>query len=217
MSTWEQLPAGQRARIEAGEAAMVWIKQGHSVERWREIGIASLDLMQAAMRAANTNKAGGKGYNHEWNELGKYVPHLVGLNSGTRAHAVWLAREWETINAWLHDTSQVPVRLRMQLNHPTTIWRRYDKAHKPPADRAAKREAAWPKAVREALAERDARIAALEQRLAREGSLFNLETDTAESIGRVLAAHVGIDKALQIAKAVSAHAKAKKARAAYAG
>jgi hypothetical protein len=127
MSRWDELSQDSRQRIENGDVAMQWLKGNESIDRWHAAGIASNELQAAAMRACGSpNKPVGKRYNAEWAELAHNVPHLREMASSDRTHAMWLATNWAAITAWLHDGNLVTVHERLRLNHPTTIWRRYN-------------------------------------------------------------------------------------------
>jgi hypothetical protein len=219
MATWDTLPAEQRARIERGNAAVVWLRKHEGIERWRETGEAANDLQAAAMAAAHTNRPVGKGYNAYWAELAAHVPDLRDLNSATRTHAMWLATEWETVNVWLATLTHEE---RWRLNHPTAIRRRYDAKHNvPKRDEDGKEGKASPIASYKArCAELETENAQLREQLRHardDGSLFNLATDTAYTIGRVIGNTVSERKAEAIANAIRESAKAKRTRRAHAG
>lgn len=209
---WETLPPAMRERLEAGEAAMKWLHRGESVERWREVGDAVNGLQTAAMELAMTNKAAGRNYNKAWSDLAEHVPHLRDLNSATRAHASWMATNWETVQRWLFTLA---ANQRMQLNHPTTIRRKYDAAHRVPEEKDA---GLSPVAqARQTIMEQQEEIDRL-RRMAGEGSLFDLKRDTAEQIGRVILNTIGENKVTQLIKTLSDGQKEKRRkRAAHAG
>lgn len=132
---WEELTAQQRERIAVGDEAMKNLSRTTSIERWREVGDAYNELQAVAMRVTNTDKPVGARYNAEYGALLAHAPHLSVrdgnknkdcIDKATKAHVMWLAREWETINAW---RLTLPINLRMRLVHPTSIRRRYDTSH----------------------------------------------------------------------------------------
>ena len=133
---WTTLSEDRRALIEAGDAAVRWLRRGNSLERWREAGIAANELQAAAMEAAQTNVPFGRRYTAAWGELSAQAPHLRGLDKASRAHAMWLAANWEVVNTWLRTLA---VNVRMAMNHPSAIRRRYDAAHRAPVDKPAAR------------------------------------------------------------------------------
>jgi hypothetical protein len=96
--------------------------------------------MQAeAMRHAGTNVNKGPRYNEAWKTLARHAPGLAALDKSDRSHAVWLATEWEAVNAWLHTLA---VNKRLALNHPRAIYRSYDAAHLPPTAETERKAAA---------------------------------------------------------------------------
>jgi hypothetical protein len=219
MTTWDTLPAEQRARIERGGAAAVWLKKHEGIERWREVGIAANDLQQAAMDAAHTNRPVGKGYNGYWAELAAHVPDLRDLNSATRTHAMWLATEWATVNVWLDTLTHEE---RWRLNHPTAIRRRYDARHNVPKRDGGDGETGKLSPVagyKQRCAELESENAQLREQLKharKDGSLFNLESDTGAEIGKVLGNHLSDAKWRAVKQAADAAQKAKRARASHA-
>ena len=129
LDPWNEIPPERREVYELGDAALGWLKQGHSIERWHEAGDA-LNAMQAdAMAAAHTNAPVGKGYNLAYAALADHTVHLRNLDKGTRSNAMWLATNWADVTTWLKTLG---VTTRMQLNHPTAIKRRYDAANRVP-------------------------------------------------------------------------------------
>jgi hypothetical protein len=128
-SHWDSLTAEQRDTLEVGNASMDLLKRNPFIERWRDVGIALNILQETAMAAARTNEPIGLRYNEEWLGLANHVPHLRDIDKSTRSHAMWLATNWDDVSKWLRT---VPVNIRLKINHPTTVRRRYDGTHNPP-------------------------------------------------------------------------------------
>jgi hypothetical protein len=208
---WDTLAAERLERITRANAAVVWLRKHDGIARWRETGDGANELQTAAMEAAHTNRPVGKGYNAAWKELAAHVPDLRDLHSTTRTHAMWLATEWEAINAWLDTLTHEQ---RWRLNHPTAIRRRWDAAHN-----VAREGTGQGNSYKARVSELENENHALREQLKRsdDGSLFNLEKDTGEEIGRVIANTVGEHKAMKIAQTITATVKTKKARRAHAG
>jgi hypothetical protein len=97
---------------------------------WHAIGVASVRLRNEAMRFAGANQPVGKGYNQVWRALADTKPGLRDLDKRERAHAMWLADHWSLVNAWLGTLASNEA---AKLLHPTSIMRKYEAAHKPPA------------------------------------------------------------------------------------
>jgi hypothetical protein len=93
------------------------------------------------MRHAGTNTNKGPRYNEAWKTLARHAPSLATLDKSDRSHAVWLATEWEVVSRWLHTLA---VNVRLQLNHPRTIHRRFDAVHLPPAGAMERKAAVRP-------------------------------------------------------------------------
>jgi hypothetical protein len=113
---------------------MKTIQKVDVVERWHEVGIALNEMQAAAMEIAHTNKPFGPHYKAAWRELGEHLPHLMKVDSATRAHASWLATNWEAVDCW---RKTLAINQRVEWNHPTTIRRRYDAAFRPPIEKPA--------------------------------------------------------------------------------
>jgi hypothetical protein len=214
-NSWDELLDNEREAATLGEAAVRQLKKHESIDRWHDAGKALVTLQTAAMRLAHTNQPQGPRYRAKWQELSDHVPHLRDLDKGSRSDACWLANEWEAVNAWL-QTLVYPERWR--LNHPTSIHRRWKATHAAPGGEEAGTSPAA--GYKQRAAELEAENAELRQQLKRaqdDGSLFNLERDTGEQIGRVIGNSVGETKAAAIAKAIQAAVKAKRTRRSHAG
>jgi hypothetical protein len=131
---WDELPPDTRQELELGEASYAALKRGETVERWLNIGKALARMQAEIMRVAQSANRGRR-YNDVRQRLGlhEHLPHLCEIHKTTRSHAVWLAENWEPVNAWLHTLA---VNARLQKNHPSTIKRGYE-AHEMALTRGA--------------------------------------------------------------------------------
>jgi hypothetical protein len=122
---WSELTPEAREILELGNASYVALKRGETIERWLNVGRAAANLQTEIMSRAGTNVPKGKRYNEVLKRMGVHerLPDLCHIDPTTRSHAVWLANEWDQVNAWLHTLS---VNVRLQKNHPTTLRRGYD-------------------------------------------------------------------------------------------
>jgi hypothetical protein len=113
-----------RQSIERGVVAIRRINTHENFANWLAVGEACLDMQTAAMRLAHTNQARGRGYNDAFKVIAHEVPDLANLNKTTRGHACWMADPLRkaAVVAW-HE--RLPGNIRQQVNHPTTVWRRY--------------------------------------------------------------------------------------------
>jgi hypothetical protein len=114
--------------------ALSRIDRGEHADDWYAIGAAFNVLQADAMRFAGTNEAVGKAYNECWGVLMDRYPGMRTVEKRARSHAMWLAKNWELVTAWL---ATLPVNIRRKLNHPTSIQRRWNATHVTPADNAA--------------------------------------------------------------------------------
>ena len=62
---------------------------------------------------------------------------LRDIDKGNRSHAIWMVSNWEAVSAWL---AIQPVNVRLDLNHPRSVRRKYDAAHKPPPPQDATKQ-----------------------------------------------------------------------------
>lgn len=175
MSRWDSLSEESRHRLTEGDEALRWLQRHETIERWLTVGIAATELQQAAMKLAGTNDPKGRGYTEAWSDLSQHVPHLRGLDKGERSHACWLAAHWDAVDAWLKVQAS---NVRYSLNHPRSVRRKYEAAHKPPG------EAATGKAAR--LQGQDAMIqlqAELDAALGKNvRAIIGLDNDSAETL-----------------------------------
>jgi hypothetical protein len=126
---WAELAPEARDEIERGDASMAALKRGETIERWHDIGRALVRMQAEAMRRSASNIPKGRAYSDAWQTIAAHAPHLRDIEQSTRSHATWLATAWEPVNAWLQTLAH---NVRLQLNHPRAIHRRYDAAHVPP-------------------------------------------------------------------------------------
>jgi hypothetical protein len=215
-----------RETIALGEATLQALERGETIERWLHIGRALAALQAEAMSRSHSNTPYGKRYTAAWAMLGNSDHHaarLCALDAGARSHALWMANEWTVIEPWLKTLTP---NLRLALNHPRSVHRRYDAAHSVPDhdddddDEGGKGGKLSPIASYKArCVELETEVSQLQERLKRtdDGSLFNLASDTGEQIGRVIGNGVGQKKWADIKRSGDAAQKAKLARASHAG
>jgi hypothetical protein len=169
------------------------IKRGAHWADWRFIA-DGLDVgRNKAMRAAGTNKPYGKAYTRYFGDWMADRPWAKNLDKTTRNHLFWVADHLSEIEAWRETLAQNE---RAKMNHPSTLKRRYDAAHKV----AAKDPSAPQKETsREALVRENAELFAKVQKLERQidsgdGSLFDLKQDSVASIIDTIARTVTIGR-----------------------
>ena len=120
----------------------------------------------------------------------------------TRNHLLWAADNRSSIEAWRASLAQNE---RDKMNHPTTLRRRYDAAHKV-ADKdpnAPKKETNHEATVREN-EELWAKVKKLERQIeAGDGSLFDLRKDSIESIVDVIAGNLPLGRFESLQRAMT--------------
>ena len=121
----ENLAAEAAARIEKGQHWLDWlaIGEGLVVGRLR------------AMRRSGTNRPEGSTYNRcfgDWMDAHKWARDL---DKATRNHAMWCADNRDTVERWRETLAK---NVRANLNHPTSIKRRYEKVHAVDKDESEK-------------------------------------------------------------------------------
>jgi hypothetical protein len=113
--------------VKLGIAAFRRVRSGAHREDWLRIGRSLNALQHAAMAAAGTTEPIGTRYNECHRHYARKLhatDMLIGLDKPTKAHAMWLARNWPTIEVWLIKLTEDR---RNKLNNPTTIRRHFDK------------------------------------------------------------------------------------------
>jgi hypothetical protein len=129
MDYWHELSVEQRSLLELGDESMRVLKRGETIERWLNVGLAVRELQRLAMEYARVNDPVGPAYRACWEGLSRHTPHLQEMDKANRSHALWMANHWDEVKPWL-DTLAVNVRL--ELNHPRAVRRRFEAAHKVP-------------------------------------------------------------------------------------
>ena len=132
----EDLATEHEARIEeiAAQAAER-ISRGQHWLDWLAIGEGLVVGRQRAMRRSGTNRPEGSAYNRafgNWIDEHKWARDL---DKATRNHAMWCADHRAEIEYWRETQAS---NIRANLNHPTSIKRRYESAHKVDKDESEK-------------------------------------------------------------------------------
>jgi hypothetical protein len=130
------------------------------------------------------------------------------VDRATRNHLLWCSDHMAEIEAWRDTLAQ---NQRAMWNHPTTIKRRYESAHREKVAREKGEPVLSPMAQLKAALNESQESEALWKRRAEEsGSLFDLRRDTPEQIARALVANVTPSRAEKIAAAIRAELKRQK-------
>lgn len=123
---WSRLTVEAQNEIMAGALAIRRIRTHEDYSHWAAVGRALLRLQAEAMHLSGSNSPQGRGYTAIRAELGSRVPDLEEIDKASKAHAVWLAKNFAAVEVW---RGTLAVNLRDQLNHPSSIKRRYEATH----------------------------------------------------------------------------------------
>ena len=121
--------------IRAGQEAWHRLSSGHTRQDWLLVGKALQLLRVEAMLTAHVNKPEGRRYSQEFSDLLR-ANGFDAIDKSTRSRLLSVLDNITGIGKWL---ATVPANKQLELNHPHTIWRAYQKTVvKKPADAAAK-------------------------------------------------------------------------------
>ena len=123
---WSRLTAEAQNEIMDGALAIRRLRQHEDYSHWVRVGRALLRLQEEAMHLSGSNSPQGRGYTALRAELGSRVPDLEELDKASKSHAVWLAKNLAAVERW---RATLAVNMRDQLNHPSSIKRRYEATH----------------------------------------------------------------------------------------
>jgi hypothetical protein len=154
---WEELSLEAQNEILSGAMYARVIARHEQRAHWLSIGRALARVRTEAMRCAGTNNDHHPHYRIYYGILMTRVPDLDALvkqDKASSVHARWLWDNWPVIEPWF---AGLEPGANEKLNHPTTIKRRYEAAHKTKPQGA--------EAVPTPLQRKERRIAELEEEL----------------------------------------------------
>jgi hypothetical protein len=209
----ELTTAHEERKEREAEAAAERIKRGDHWLDWIAVGEGLVIGRLRAMRKAGTNQPIGAAYNRafgDWMDQHKWARDL---DRATRNHAMWAAENRNEIDRWRETLAQ---NVRARMNHPTTMKRQFEAAHRVPVDE--------PKQVESPIQKRDREIErlaaenqALRKRAEADGSLFDLKGDKVEDIARAIAGNISLHRLTSLQKAIAAEIARLKAEQKQAG
>ena len=163
-----------------------------------------------AMRVAHVNRPEGKGYVLAFAQLMK-EDGLDTMDTTSRTAVLWLGDDPEHQRVLRELRESMTPGQRSRLNSPISARQRVTKVLEARQSGNEDSLRASPVVLlRTQLAERDRKIAQLEQQLAKsDGSLFDLKHDTADDIAAAIVGNVGESKAKGIASQIAAKLKQK--------
>jgi hypothetical protein len=147
-----------------------------------------------AMRRAKTNQPHGRAYALAFARWMAERPWASNIDKATRNHLLWVAAHRSEIEAWRDTLTLLD---RGEINHPTSLRRRWDDAHKPAgADPNAPKKATTREALVRLNEELRAEIARLKRMMIEQGdgSLFDLRRASVDDIVDVMGGTVPLDR-----------------------
>ncbi len=212
---------GERDVVARGIEAWTRHKKDNTWNGWMEVG-ETLDVgRRVAMRQAFTNQPKGKGYNDAYGRWLRENGFIIdgnkdeSLHETTRARLLSCVENRGAIEAW---RATLPLRERMRLNHPESVWKKwsaYEKAKAVDPDVPGKPKKPGLKEEVVALQEENDALNAKLRKMeaaASKGSLLE-PSDNAKNIARVLIENLSTTKADEVAKVLAGLVKERRAAA----
>jgi hypothetical protein len=164
------------------------IKRGAHWEDWCFVADGFAVGRAKAMRRAGTNQPVGSAYNRAFADWMAERPWAKNTDKATRNHLFWAADHRSEIEAWRATLSQTE---RDRMNHPTTLRRKWDAAHKvAEGSKVHKKET-----KAEALQRENAELWDKVKRMQRDGgSLFDLNQTPVKDIAKIMGEHMGLGR-----------------------
>jgi hypothetical protein len=107
--------------IQRGQAAWDRLRGNSTFADWVYVGTAHVLGRAAAMHDARTNKPQGRGYNAAFAAWARKFG-FADLDKGDRSRLFAVMDNLKEIGPWLE---KLPLKERLRLNHPNSIWRRW--------------------------------------------------------------------------------------------
>ena len=163
---------------EKAAAAAERIKTGTHWADWMYVADGLMVGRAKAMRHAGTNQPIGSAYNKAFGNWMADRPWARELDKATRNHAFWCADHRSEIEEWRAGLAQ---NQRALLNHPTTVRRKYEAAHKDEVKNPLKVKETKTEALVRENEDLWAKVKKLEHQVeSGDGSLFDLRRDSIE-------------------------------------
>ena len=175
------------------DAQEAWrrLSSGHTRQDWLLVGKACQLLRAEAMHTAHVNKPEGRRYNQEYSGLLKAYG-FAGIDKAVRSKLFFILDNITEIEKWL---ATIPANKRVELNHPQSIWRAYQRTIVKKPDDGKK--PSHVEQLRASLIESQEENARLKHEI-KCGDLFTRQ-DTARSIAAVIFRTVSPSKARAVA------------------
>ena len=147
--------------------ADIRIKSGMHWRDWMFVADGMAVGQAKAMRLASTNRPYGKAYQRAFGDWLKDREWANRHDKGARSNMLWCVDHISEINAWRERLGQ---KERDKLNHPTTVKRAFEAAHRDPIDPNAPKRETKAEALARENAELWDKIKELERQVQTEGS-----------------------------------------------
>ena len=197
-----------RHEKEAAEAFDRIRKQHTHWRDWRFIAVGLETGRRKAMREAHTNEPRGRPYYSamkRWMD-GQEWPRQI--DKATTSHCFWLVENLAAVEAWRETLAG---NQRDKLNHPTSVKKAYENAHRVAEAKAAGETVKSSMAqLKEALIESETERDNWKRRAEEGGSMFDLRRDTPESIARIMVEQCAGSRIERIMKALRIELKRQK-------
>jgi hypothetical protein len=105
------------------------IRSGNHWHDWTHVARGFEAGRERAMREARTNEPVGSRYNQAFSRWMAGLAWATAIDKATRNHCFWVIDLWPDIEAWRETLTATQ---RDKWNHPTTVKRQYERAHRPP-------------------------------------------------------------------------------------
>lgn len=117
--------------VRNGRAAWQRLKKEKSWQDWLATGELLALLRQEAMHEAGTNRPEGKAYNMAFG-IKLTENKLDDMDKGDRYRLFNCMDNLSLIEQW--RSTQLTLQERLRLNHPNSVWRKFQKAHEPASE-----------------------------------------------------------------------------------
>jgi hypothetical protein len=185
----------------AGIAAWSRLKQCKTWRDWLVVGEALLVGRTEAMRSAHTNVPEGSRYNREFGDWLVRTP-LGEIDKSTRKRLLDCMARRADIEAW---RATLPLSLRLDLNHPHAVLRRWQATQKP---RNAVKKPSYVAKLNAALIQSQEETARLKRDVERNGAGDRWTPESsADQVAEVIVGTFKAWKAREIAQAINRRLK----------
>ena len=169
------------------------IKSGSHWRDWMFLADGLAAGQARAMRESGTNRPYGRDFTRRMGLWLKERPWASRHDTGTRSNMLWCVDHRSEVEAWRET---LPQNERDKINHPTTLRRKFEAAHKVTAkDPNAPKKETSHEATKRENEELWAKIKKLERQVeSGDGSLFDLRKDSIEAIVDIIAGNVPLGR-----------------------